>query len=519
MQWLNDLQAAGDHEHRIASDLPYFCKHLRIRTKAGGPLQPFELNATQLELHRLLEKQKAETGKVRAVILKARQLGISTYLAARFFQRTIFTPGLRCIILGHERRASSNLFQIVKRFYDNLPVDVRPSVGTSNAEELLFDRLDSGYIVSVANPESGGTGRSATAQLLHASEVAFWADLQTQMTSLMQTVPDTDGSEIVLETTANSFNPFHGFWSKAVSGENTFMPVFLPWSKADEYRTKPGAQFEMDGDERALAELHELDAAQIAWRRGKIAQLGNASLFAQEFPLHASEAFISSSFDSFIPADIVLRARKEKIEAYGPLIVGVDPAGMGADATAIAYRQGHCITKVEKRRSLDTMQTTGWIAQIIREKKPAKVNIDVGGLGVGIYDRLIEQGHSRSVVSAVNFGGKPVEPAPLDEKGREAGGPANRRAELWGNLKKALEGRFSLPDSDSLQADLVSCGYRYDSSGRLLLESKQDMRKRGMPSPDEGDAVALCFCDPAGFPRHLGFGRKIDYAGQGTAYV
>jgi hypothetical protein len=264
-------------------------------------------------------------------------------------------------------------------------------------------------------------------------------------------------------------------------------------------------------------ELHGLDIDQIAWRRDKVAQLGSVGLFAQEFPLHASEAFISSSFDSFISADLVLKARKEKIEEYGPLIVGVDPAGMGADATAIAFRRGHCITKIEKRRGLDTMQVSGWVAKIIREQKPAKVNIDVGGLGVGVFDRLIEQGHS-SIVHAVAFGGKPVEPPPLDENGREAGGPANRRAELWSNVKKALEGRFSLPDSDSLQADLVSCGYKYDSSGRLLLESKQDMRKRGVPSPDEADAVALTFTDPTGFPRVSGFGRKIEYRQDG-AYV
>jgi hypothetical protein len=68
-------------------------------------------------------------------------------------------------------------------------------------------------------------------------------------------------------------------------------------------------------------------------------------------------------------------------------------------------------------------------------------------------------------------------------------------------LKKALEaGRFCLPDSDSLQADLVSVGYKYNSSGQLLLESKQDMRRRGVPSPDEADAVALCFSEPDGAP-------------------
>jgi len=106
---------------------------------------------------------------------------------------------------------------------------------------------------------------------------------------------------------------------------------------------------------------------------------------------------------------------------------------------------GRCITKVASRRGLDTMELTGWDAKLIREENPAKVNIDVGGLGVGVYDRLIERGFSRSVVQAVNFGGKPIEPAPLDEAGKPADGPANRRAEMWNTLKKALEqGRTKL---------------------------------------------------------------------------
>ena len=145
------------------------------------------------------------------------------------------------------------------------------------------------------------------------------------------------------------------------------------------------------------------------------------------------------------------------------------------------------------------MQVAGWVQKIIREEKPAKVNIDIGGLGVGVYDRLYETSSNRRIINAVNFGGKPVEPAPLDERGNPAGGPANHRAELWSNLKKALEaGRFCLPDRDSLQADLVSCGYKFTSEGKLLLESKQDMRKRGVPSPDEADAVALTFSEPDG---------------------
>jgi hypothetical protein len=508
--WLENILSEGAHATRLRNNLEYFCQHaLKIRPKAG-PLEPFVFNDAQRRLHQIIEEQKAKSGRVRVVVLKARQLGVSTYIGARLFHQTISNPGLRCVIVGHERRASSNLFEIVRRFHSEMPEDLKPHTGTSNAEELIFDRIDSGYIVSVATTE--GAGRSATAQLLHASETAFWPDLPAQMASLMQTVPDLDGTEIILESTANGFNDFHSLWAKAEAGESEFLPVFLPWSLDAGYRRELPEGFAMDAEEAKLAELHKLDAGQVAWRRAKISQLGSSEYFAQEYPLDASEAFISSTFDSFIPASLVIQARKERIEPHGPLLLGVDPAGAGADRTSIAWRRGHCITKVESRRGLDTMEIVGWVQKIIREERPAKMNIDVGGLGVGVFDRLMELGHSRSVVNAVNFGGKGIEPPPLDEKGNPAGGFANRRAEMWGNLKKVLEqGRFSLPDRDSLQADLVSCGYKYRSDGKLVLESKDDMKRRGVPSPDEADAVALCFSEPSGnaFPRSSRFNRDL----------
>src|SRR6516164_3629549 len=213
VQWIDAVLADGEHAARLRSDLPYFAEHaLKLRPK-NGPLEPFTLNPAQRRLHEIIEQQKASTGRVRVVILKARQLGVSTYVAARLYQRTIHNPGVRTIIIGHERRTSNNLFQIVKRFHEHSPEDTRPSISTSNAEELIFDRMDSGYIVSVATSE--GTGRSATAQLLHASEAAFWSDLPMQAVSLMPTVPDIGGTEIIIESTANGYNDFHSMWRKA----------------------------------------------------------------------------------------------------------------------------------------------------------------------------------------------------------------------------------------------------------------------------------------------------------------
>ena len=191
---------------------------LKIRPKAGA-LTPFLFNAAQKELHKRLEAQKVKTGKVRAIVLKARQMGISTYVAARYFRQTIASPGLRTAIIGHERAASRNLFGLVKRFYDHLPDDEKPSLGASNQEELIFSSIDSGYLVSVATLE--GSGRSSTAQLLHASEAAFWASLQEQLAALVQTIPDIDGTEIIIETTGNQFgDEFHQLWRRAEAGES-----------------------------------------------------------------------------------------------------------------------------------------------------------------------------------------------------------------------------------------------------------------------------------------------------------
>src|SRR3977135_3973838 len=111
----------------------------------------------------------------------------------------------------------------------------RQSTGVSNAEELIFDSIDSGYLVSVATME--GSGRSSTAQMLHASEAAFWASLQEQLAALMQTIPDIDGTEIIIETTGNLFgDEFHQLWRRAQAGETAFLPVFLPWSIDPSYR-------------------------------------------------------------------------------------------------------------------------------------------------------------------------------------------------------------------------------------------------------------------------------------------
>jgi hypothetical protein len=503
--WLDRIMEEGSHAARLRSDLEYFAANcLKIRTK-DGRLEPLIFNSAQKKLNEIAQEQLRRKGRIRLICLKARQTGISTFIAAWMFWTIVNSPGRRAMLITHERAASRNLYGMIKRYYDCLPEDMRPEVTTLNQDEMSF-KTDSGFLISVAGTE--GAGRSSTLQLAHLSEVAFYHDIDLVMASLMQAIPAADGTAVFLESTANSFNQFEKLYSRAVQKEGDFEPCFIPWSVDSSYRSPLPPDFKLDADEAQLKALHGLDDEQIMWRRGKIIELGER--FPQEFPIDASEAFVSSNFESFIPISAVIAARREKIEPYGQLILGVDPAGgLGGDKTAVAWRRGSSILKVEKRDT-DPMQTCAWIASIIKNEKPVRVNIDQGSMGIAIIKRLNELGHSQSLINGVAFGGKPAAPAPLDERGREVPAFANRRAEIWAEMKKALEeGRFSLPDNDELQSDLVSVGYSYRSDGALLLESKVELRRRGVSSPDLADACALCFCEGDGFIRDKNFNRDL----------
>jgi hypothetical protein len=494
------LSSLTDREKAIRIKLKtdfahYASKCLSIRAKDGAIVN-LGLNEAQEYLHSRLEAQRVRTGKVRALVLKGRQQGISTYVGGRFYHRVTHNKGLRCFILTHEQDATNNLFGMVDRYHQHCPAPVKPSTGAANAKELFFDRLESGYAVGTAGAKA--TGRSQTVQLFHGSEVAFWPNAATHFAGVVQAIPDLPGTEIILESTANGMGgEFHERWQQAEQGIGDYEAIFIPWFWQAEYRRDVPDGFELDDEEREYQAAYGLDLEQMVWRRNKIAELKDPMLFKQEYPATAAEAFQMSGHDSYIPAALILKARKNNMSGSGPLVIGYDPNWKGKDRAALARRKGRKVLGVECRQNLDTMGQVGWLKQVIDAEKPARVFVDVGGVGAGVYDRLLEMGYGEIVI-AINFGSAPLEPQPLDENKRPKGGYLNRRAEMWGKSREWLEepAGVDIPDSDALQADAMAPGYKYDSLTRLVLESKEDIRKRGLRSPDEWDAVALTFAEP-----------------------
>jgi hypothetical protein len=483
---------------RLRDDFPHYSSRcLRIRTK-GGTVEPFTLNKAQQYLHDRLEQQLAETGKVRALILKGRQQGISTYVGGRYYHKATHKRGRRVFILTHEQDATNNLFGMVERYHDHCPELVKPATGAANAKELSFPKLDSGYAVGTAGAKA--VGRSQTVQFFHGSEVAFWPNAPTHFAGVVQAIPDLPETEIILESTANGVGgEFHERWQQAEAGTGDYEAIFIPWFWDDGYRREVPDGFHLDDEEQAYADAHKLDLAQMVWRRAKIAELKDPLLFKQEYPATAQEAFQLTGHDSFIKSELVLQARKMTCEGIGPLVIGADPARFGDDRFSLAWRKGRQVSKVESKGKIDVVQGANWIKQVIDADKPARVFVDVGGVGAGVVDVLHSWGGVYlESVTPINFGSEPQEPVVILPDGTKSAGPRNRRAEMWSRSRDWLMevGGADIPDQDGLQADACGPGYSYDVNQRLLLESKEHMRARGIRSPDDWDAIALTFAEP-----------------------
>lgn len=482
------MQAAAlKRLHRLKTDLLYYAPRCLKFLDKDGNLLPFKLNQAQLFIHAKLEEQLAKTGKVRAIILKGRQQGASTYIQARFYHKVQFRKGRKALILTHESTATDNLFAMTNRYHEHVPDELRPSTDASNAKELTFGKLMSGYKVATAGAK--GTGRSATAQLFHGSECAFWPHADSHFAGLGQAVSRGPGTEMILESTANGVgNAFHKRWLRAVRGKGEFIAIFVPWYWQPEYSIPAPADFEATTDEMELADQFGLTNDQLLWRRMKLEDdfAGDVSLFQQEYPNTPDEAFQAAKRDTLVDPKHVMAARKAQgLPHQGPLVVGVDPARFGDDRTAILWRRGRVVVKIKTYEKKTTMQVAGIVTRIIEDEKPARVFIDTIGLGVGVYDRLVELNYEDTVAAVQN-----------SEKADDEDRYRNKRAECWGRMRDWFAaGPVQIPDSDEVQADICEPGYSYDSHGRLLIESKENIKKRGAKSPDIADALAMTFAE------------------------
>jgi hypothetical protein len=484
---------------RLKTDLPFYCKHcLKIPHKSGetteeskiiraGEIVPFVFNRAQRYLHERLEEQRKRTGRVRAVVVKGRQQGCSTYVTARFFHQTSLTSGVSTFILAHISDSTHYLFKMVGRFYDNAPEEIKPAVKVSNQKNLEFEGLHSEYSIGTAG--SADIGRSMTIQKFHGSECAFWPNTDDIMTGVLQGVADAPGTEIIFESTAKGMgNLFHKLAMIGLNPESDFMTVFLPWFWQDEYQKPLPVNFSLTEEEVKLRDIYKLTDAQLYWRRRKIQDAfgGEVWKFQREYPCSIQEAFITSG-ETLVPGEVVAKARVNKTpDPIAPLIMGVDPARSG-DRTVIVFRRGRQLVRIVKYATMDEMTLAGIIGKFLDSEPVQKCFIDVG-MGYGTIDALRQNGYG-TYVTGIHFGSTPMQPDIY----------LNKRAEMYDDMQKwFMDGGVSIPDDDELVSDIMAIPPLEQTTGRgvLTLRPKEKIIEEYGKSPDIADALALTFAFP-----------------------
>jgi len=397
-------------------------EQIKIVTKdATQGFVPFKLNQSQQYITDKLSEQLESTGKVRAIILKARQQGISTYCAGRVFWKTYFAQHTRSVVMAHDSATSDALFTMSKNLIQNMEGDLKPAEERSNAKEIIIktpayrdkEAKGSYRLYTAGSPEAG---RGTTPTIAHLSEIAFWQHDEKILAGLFQGISQADGTEVILESTANGAQgEFYRLWRGAVAGENEYLPIFLPWYWTDEYRRKAPEGMELTTEEDNLKEKFGLDDDQLYWRRLKIAESGELK-FKQEYPSTADEAFVVSGsnvfdvdkLDSLIPeAPLSTRVwdtyskmfddgKEGKLQLWSypkfdkPYVIAADVSlGVGQDySTAVVLDQDYKVIALYRDNRIDPSTYGELLFYLGRYFNNAFLCVESNSMGIATLQKL-----------------------------------------------------------------------------------------------------------------------------------
>jgi len=381
--------------------------------------QPFLFNSAQRIINDRIEQQLKETGKVRVIILKARQMGVSTYTAARVFWKSYFNSNNKSCIMAHDSSTSDALFTMSRNIIDNMSEDMRPVFQKSNSKEILFEHNNSGYKLFTAGAPEAGRGLTPT--ICHLSETAFWNYDERILSGLFQGISQANNTEVIIESTANGVgNSFHRLWVGAVNEENDYIPIFVPWFLMDEYQRKAADSFEITVEEEVLIARFGLTNDQLYWRRLKIAESGE-SKFAQEYPATAEEAFVVSGSNVFnleklsklIPQPILASKefnqeskmfedmRRGPLEIYkypqtesGFAVAGDVSLGVGKDySCAVVINNQRQVCAVYRSNTIDPSLFGDLLFYLGRYYNNALLAVESNSMGIATLNRLVQMNY------------------------------------------------------------------------------------------------------------------------------
>ena len=275
---------------------------LTIKDKKGRLLklnQGDDFAWAQREFVKTVEYQHNTGQPIRIIILKGRQLGLSTATEALLFLWCFFFPGSNALVVSKDRPSSEKIFEMTKLMWDMWSLRTFFTTTRKSVRRLSWAETYSNF--SVESAKAKEVGRGGTVQAIHMSEVAFWEN-QEITASLFNSILRQHGTIIVLESTANGVGGFfYDEWMKAKKGESDFIPLFFPWFLHKEYTIRKSSltRNQLTSTEKELVNNFALTLGQLAWRRWKIKELGSEDKFKEEFPCTDMEAFLSTGDNVF----------------------------------------------------------------------------------------------------------------------------------------------------------------------------------------------------------------------------
>jgi hypothetical protein len=388
---------------------------LRIRNREGVDA-PLRANAVQAAFERSCGRQN--------IVLKARQMGMTTWVAGRFFLKTITARGVLSVQVAQTREAAEGIFRMVQRFWEFLPEELREGVlrrSKANVGQMCFPALDSEFRVVSAGDESAGRG--LTVQYLHCSEVSRWpGDAAATLAGLRAAL--APGGEMVMESTPNgAYGCFYeewkaaGQWTGGLTNhrDDGMVRHFFPWWMEEAYAS--ATVRDLREEERALMLTHGLTPEQIGFRRGLEASY--RGLRTQEFAEDAESCFKATGECCFEVEAVEARLAsvEEPIETQrgGALqiwlppvagkeyLVAVDTAGGGADGDFAAVQvieMGSGLQCAELQQRLGTLEVARISAELARKYGGALIAVERNNHGAGVlayldsverYARVYEQ--------------------------------------------------------------------------------------------------------------------------------
>lgn len=310
-----------------------FLRKLPIRDRVSQRLIPFEINAGQRKLHEALRAQQKKKRPMRAIVLKSRRRGISSYTDALLGCHCMARSGTNALIVTHKFKSSEALFSTPKtmlseRLDGRIALKEQLALPPMNKHQIFFPHTDGDSNLTIATAGNVEGGRGMTLTDLHLSEVAFYSSAAT-FAALLPTVPRDPDTIVIQESTANGRvyegEPFYKFWQATVEGDTEFTPIFLGWLEdevcVDHNRNVEDAP--VDEDERILMKEFGANKAQIAWRRAMIESpecRGYVEIFNQEYPYCPEVAFISTGDPAFTREEMAIaRSTIQKPKMRGVL--------------------------------------------------------------------------------------------------------------------------------------------------------------------------------------------------------